>query len=89
MEQNNLEESIDIKKWLFLASKNWYLYVIIFPIFFIATLIYKRYADNVYNIKSSVLVKMTTMGGGLQGNAAFYSAKLNQKNLTNEINIIK
>ncbi|HAR20697.1 MAG TPA: hypothetical protein DCR46_08540 [Cytophagales bacterium] len=90
MEANNVEESsIDFKKWISLVLSNWYLYVLFFTVLYSATLIYKRYAVNLYNVRSSVLVKGSTITSHPILQSGYFSTKLQQKNLNNEINIVK
>ena len=84
------EESIDIRKYLLKFLANWYWFIC--SLILCGSLAYmsNKFAEPVYSVSATVIVKddNKSMGGGnaLFGNLDLFS---NQKNLYNEIGVIK
>lgn len=54
---NKNDGLIDIKKILFLAKSNWYLFVIIVPLVLAGVFVYHRYSKNIYNSSVTIMLK--------------------------------
>ncbi|WP_075603601.1 GumC family protein [Saccharicrinis aurantiacus] len=54
---NRNDGLIDIKKILFLAKSNWYLFVIIVPLVLVGTYFYHRYSKVIYNSSVTIMLK--------------------------------
>jgi len=86
------DESLDLKKYLFLILANWYWFVIsVFVGIGIAWLV-NRYTMPVYNVSSSLIINDDDRGRGLSGYENLIPGMeifRNQKKVLNEIEILK
>ncbi len=86
------EESVDIKKYLFLMLSKWYWFALsIFVGLFIGYLV-NRYSVNVYNIQSSLIIKDDDNTKGFTGaENLIQGLRLvkNTKSVQNEIGVLK
>jgi capsular exopolysaccharide synthesis family protein len=89
---SEVDESLDLKKYLFLILANWYWFVIsVFVGLGIAWLI-NRYTMPVYNVSASLIINDDDRGRGLSGYENLIPGMeifRNQKKVLNEIEILK
>ncbi len=86
------EETLDIKKYLFMVLANWYWFVLsVFICLFVAYLI-NRYSERIYSVQSSLIVRDDDDTRGFTGaENLIQGLKLtkNTKSVQNEIGILK
>ena len=86
------EDSIDIKKYLFMILANWYWFVLsVFVCLFVAYLV-NRYSEKIYSVSSSLIIRDDDNMKGFTGaENLIQSLKLvkNTKSVQNEIGILK
>ena len=61
-QQNNEEQTLDIKQWVFLFLNHWYLFLIGATIALAAGFVINRYTPNVYQTSGTVLIKDSYSG---------------------------
>jgi len=86
------EETLDIKKYLFMVLANWYWFVLsVFVCLFVAYLI-NRYSEPIYSVSSSLIIRDDDNMKGFTGaENLIQSLRLvkNTKSVQNEIGILK
>ena len=91
MAQKNIktDQLIDFNRVKFILAKHWYLYLLSIFIGSCYFFIYKKYTPLLFNIGSSIMIKNSNMKPSNLSGGYYYYFYQNNKNITNEINIIK
>lgn len=81
------EDLLDIKGLAFFVLSRWYFFVVSLVIAYIISNLYLRYQDPIYNVNSSLLIKMD--GNSFEKSLGGLDISNGDNNLTNQINILK
>lgn len=90
--QQAQEETIDIKKYIYLIAKNWYWFVASVLICMVAAYLVNRYTENVYSVNGTLIVRDDENARSLGGAENFMqSLRLLQqtRSVQNEIGILQ